>query len=57
MKACGYSPTLTEPEIVADLMKRYQALTAEGLRRNGGCRFAPPRDGRRCAYSPGKVTV
>lgn len=27
MKAYGYAPTLTEPEIVADLMKRYQTLT------------------------------
>ncbi len=28
MKAYGYAPTMTEPEIVADLMKRYQELTA-----------------------------
>ena len=27
MKAYGYAQTLTEPEIVADLMKRYQILT------------------------------
>lgn len=27
MKAYGYVPSLTEPEIVADLMKRYQILT------------------------------
>ena len=27
MKAYGYAPTLAEPEIVADLMKRYQTLT------------------------------
>ena len=27
MKVYGYAPTLTEPEIVADLMKRYQTLT------------------------------
>ena len=27
MKAYGYAPSLTEPEIVADLMKRYQTLT------------------------------
>ena len=27
MKAYGYAPTMTEPEIVADLMKRYQELT------------------------------
>ena len=27
MKAYGYAPSLTEPEIVADLMKRYQILT------------------------------
>ena len=26
MKAYGYAPTMTEPEIVADLMKRYQEL-------------------------------
>ena len=29
MKAYGYSPSMTEPEIVADLMKRYQKLTAK----------------------------
>ena len=29
MKAYGFAPNLTEPEIVAELMKRYQAL-AEG---------------------------
>ena len=28
MKAYGYAPSMTEPEIVADLMKRYQELTA-----------------------------
>lgn len=27
MKAYGYASTLTEPEIIADLMKRYQTLT------------------------------
>ena len=27
MKAYGYAPTMTEPEIVADLMTRYQKLT------------------------------
>ena len=27
MKAYGYAHTMTEPEIVADLMKRYQELT------------------------------
>ena len=27
MKAYGYAPSMTEPEIVADLMKRYQELT------------------------------
>jgi hypothetical protein len=27
MKAYGYSPSMTEPEIVADLMTRYQKLT------------------------------
>ena len=27
MKAYGYAPSMTEPEIVADLMKRYQNLT------------------------------
>ena len=27
MKAYGYVPTMTEPEIVADLMTRYQKLT------------------------------
>ena len=27
MKAYGYAPSITEPEIVADLMKRYQKLT------------------------------
>ncbi len=27
MKAYGYAPCMTEPEIVADLMKRYQKLT------------------------------
>jgi hypothetical protein len=27
MKAYGYAPTMTEPEIVADLMRRYQELT------------------------------
>jgi hypothetical protein len=26
MKAYGYAPTMTEPEIVADLMRRYQEL-------------------------------
>ena len=30
MKAYGYAPTMTEPEIVADLMRRYQELTEEG---------------------------
>ena len=29
MKAYGYKPGMTEPEIVADLMKRYQELTAK----------------------------
>jgi hypothetical protein len=29
MKAYGYAPTMTEPEIVADLMKRYQQLTVK----------------------------
>ena len=29
MKAYGYAPTMTEPEIVADLMKRYQELTVK----------------------------
>ena len=29
MKAYGYAPNMTEPEIVADLMKRYQELTRE----------------------------
>ena len=29
MKAYGYAPTMTEPEIVADLMNRYQELTAK----------------------------
>ena len=29
MKAYGYAPNMTEPEIVADLMKRYQELTAK----------------------------
>ncbi|MBO5668595.1 MAG: class I SAM-dependent DNA methyltransferase, partial [Lentisphaeria bacterium] len=29
MKAYGYAPSMTEPEIVADLMKRYQELTAQ----------------------------
>ena len=29
MKAYGYAPSMTEPEIVADLMKRYQELTAK----------------------------
>ena len=29
MKAYGYAPSMTEPEIVADLMKRYQNLTAK----------------------------
>ena len=28
MKAYGYAPSMTEPEIVADLMLRYQELTA-----------------------------
>lgn len=28
MKAYGFAPSMTEPEIVAELMKRYQALTA-----------------------------
>ena len=27
MKACGYAPSMTEPEIVADLMKRYLEQT------------------------------
>jgi hypothetical protein len=27
MKAYGYAPTMTEPEIAADLMRRYQQLT------------------------------
>ena len=27
MKAYGYAPTMTEPEIAADLMRRYQELT------------------------------
>jgi hypothetical protein len=26
MKAYGYAPTMPEPEIVADLMRRYQEL-------------------------------
>ena len=30
MKAYGYAPTMTEPEIVADLMKRYQELVVSG---------------------------
>ena len=29
MKAYGYASTMTEPEIVADLMKRYQELTVK----------------------------
>ena len=29
MKAYGYSPSMTEPEIVADLMKRYQKKVAD----------------------------
>ena len=29
MKAYGYASSMTEPEIVADLMKRYQELTAK----------------------------
>ena len=29
MKAYGYAPSMTEPEIVADLMKRYQELTVQ----------------------------
>lgn len=29
MKAYGYAPSMTEPEIIADLMKRYQELTAK----------------------------
>ena len=29
MKAYGYASTMTEPEIVADLMKRYQELTTQ----------------------------
>ena len=29
MTAYGYAPSMTEPEIVADLMKRYQELTAQ----------------------------
>ena len=29
MKAYGYNPSITEPEIVADLMKRYQELTVQ----------------------------
>ena len=29
MKAYGYAPSMTEPEIVADLMKRYQELTVK----------------------------
>ena len=29
MKAYGYAPNMTEPEIVADLMKRYHELTAK----------------------------
>ena len=29
MKAYGYAPNMTEPEIVANLMKRYQELTAK----------------------------
>ena len=29
MKAYGYKPEMTEPEIVADLMKRYQKLTGQ----------------------------
>ncbi len=29
MKAYGYTPSVTEPEIVADLMKRYQELTEQ----------------------------
>ena len=27
MKAYGFASTMTEPEIVADLMRRYQELT------------------------------
>ena len=30
MKACGCTPIMTEPEIIADLMKRYQELIAKG---------------------------
>ncbi|MBO5309372.1 MAG: class I SAM-dependent DNA methyltransferase [Lentisphaeria bacterium] len=30
MKAYGYNPSITEPEIVADLMKRYQELGIKG---------------------------
>ncbi len=30
MKAYGFAPSMTEPEIVAELMKRYQGLTAGG---------------------------
>ena len=30
LKAYGYAPNMTEPEIVADLMKRYQELTSGG---------------------------
>ncbi len=30
MKAYGFAPTMTEPEIVAELMKRYQELTRKG---------------------------
>ncbi len=30
MKAYGFAPSMTEPEIVAELMKRYQEMTDEG---------------------------
>ncbi len=30
MKVYGFAPTMTEPEIVAELMKRYQEMTDEG---------------------------
>ena len=40
MKAYGYAPTMTEPEIVADLMRRYQELAIS----------APPALARECPW-------
>ena len=38
MKACGCAPSMTEPEIVADLMKRYQELKKQAVQTAiGGC--------------------